>query len=176
MRTCESRQLRRTFAALAAGGLVVLLSGWAQGSTSFPARLTQEALIPCVPDCIVCHQDNQGGVSTATKPFAASMQAEGLEALNEDSLVTALQALEAAGTDSDGDGTDDVTELAEGSDPNDKDSGASVCGSGPTYGCGARIAPEPTRLPWEALPAGLIGLGLFGAWRRRRAAKRSPRA
>lgn len=56
------------------------------------------------------------------------------------SLDSALDALNANHTDSDGDGTPDIQQIEEGRDP-------STGASGPTerYGCGARVATTPVR-------------------------------
>src|SRR5262249_59260271 len=84
------------------------------------------------PACTLCHNGRGGGFGTVTAPSGKSMRAGGLVAQNLGSLDTALDALAAEHTDSDGDGVGDIDELKAGSDPN-------VAGGGsappPTYGC-----------------------------------------
>lgn len=118
--------------------MLSILISLAVASPAYPSTLESDLSTPCLPSCTVCHQTNAGGPGTATTAFATAMQAQGLVGgTNTDSLQTALDALTAAGTDSDGDGTPDVEQLAAGLDPN---TGTDFCASDlpmpPHYGCG----------------------------------------
>ena len=108
-----------------------------------------------LPACTLCHETESGGFGTVTTPFGKSMMARGLVAQNLASLDTALDALAAEHTDSDGDGVPDIGELQAGSDPN-------VAGGGsvtpPSYGCfdasgqpGSPLALLPLVLVWMLL-------------------------
>lgn len=118
--------------------MLIFLVSLASASPAYPSALATGLSTPCTPACTVCHQTNAGGNGTATSAFATAMMTEGLTGgSNTDSLTTALDALTTAGTDSDGDGTPDVEQLAAGLDPN---TGADFCASDlptpPHYGCG----------------------------------------
>jgi MYXO-CTERM domain-containing protein len=122
--------------------------------------------MPCPPTCTVCHRDANGGFFTVVKPFGQAMiDVGGLSARSPEEIPGALQALDAAKTDSDGDGASDVDELRAGEDPN-RPGAQSLCG--PVYGCGARVAPADP--PWHAsllfLAAALV-LALRSRARRR---------
>jgi hypothetical protein len=139
----------------------------ASASPNFPAEVQKEWALPTVPDCIVCHQNDLGGVGTATKPFARSLEREGLVEEDIGSLDMALAALKAQNTDSDGDGIPDIDELQMGTDPNDGP-GAFDQYPIPMTGCAVGL-PKRTR----PLPAALFALtGLLLALRRQRAAAR----
>lgn len=153
-------------------------------SESYPGVMQEELDMPCAPPCTVCHQSNQGGVGTI-KPdsFGAAVLDRGLRFRDDACIPEVLAAVESgamgnacegmldtsSGTavDSDQDGTSDVQELREGTDPNGS-ANASLCAL--TYGCGARIAPEPRASRWPWLSAASLGLVAWGAsrWQRRR--------
>jgi hypothetical protein len=139
----------------------------ASASPNFPAELQKEWDLPTAPGCIVCHQNDLGGVGTATKPFARSLQRKGLVQEDIGSLDTALAALKAQNTDSDGDGISDIDELQMGTDPND--------GPGtfdqypiPMTGCAMSV---PSRS--SALPFGLLAGAYACVARGRRKARRN---
>jgi hypothetical protein len=98
--------------------------------------------MPCLPACTICHTDTLGGFGTVTVAFGKSAQLAGLN-FTEPSLVPALNKLEEAGTDSDGDGIGDITELRAGQDPNGTVDLCSQAALAARYGCGAHIAPSP---------------------------------
>jgi hypothetical protein len=119
--------LRRLVLALA-----VLAGGLAHGSSIYPPEVRAHLSLGYTPPCTLCHNTPSGGFGTVTTPFGKSMMARGLVAQNLSSLDTALDALAAEHTDSDGDGVGDIDELKAGSDPNVAGGGAVTP---PTYGC-----------------------------------------
>jgi hypothetical protein len=161
---------------------VLLLTGIAPpafASPPFPEAV--KGAVPtlgCVPQCILCHQTNLGGIP-ANKPFAMDLKAAGKAAgtpvalENTDSLRAALTALKAKGAsadaDADKDGKGDYDELVTGSDPNSADPNATICTSVPLYGCGASTIakkPPPSDLSTPLWVVGAMVLG--GALRRRK--------
>lgn len=102
------------------GMLAVTLD--ASASVAFPEAIREElaleAVVPPAPGCRLCHKDDVGGLKTVTTPFGRSMLAAGATAINVSSVTASLRALEADGTDSDGDGVGDIVELQAGTDPN----------------------------------------------------------
>ena len=157
----------RTCFTLLAWAASLVVTRVASASPNFPAEVQKEWALPSAPDCIVCHQNDLGGAGTATKPFARSLEREGLVEEDIGSLDTALAALKAQNTDSDGDGISDIDELQMGSDPNDGP-GAFDQYPIPMTGCAVGM-PKRTR----PLPAALLALtSLVLALRGRRAATR----
>ncbi len=152
--------------AVTMGAACLLFPAKAVASPGYPTEIFDAIDMDCPPPCAVCHQDQTGGAGTATKVFADAMVNEGLEGENDGSVKPALEALDAAGTDSDGDGVGDLSELKQGRNPNI--SGDSpICG--PQYGCGARIAKPPAAVDSQAalLAVLVAGLLVLGSRRRR---------
>lgn len=135
----------------------------------------------CAPACTLCHRDMNGGLGTVEKDFGDLMSRAGLFANDPSSIAPALAILEdptkadppfTAGQcppdgtspcDSDQDGVPDVTELREGTNPNEK--GGELCLV--RYGCGARVEPRGPTRPNAA--AGLLAaLALAGLLARTR--------
>ncbi len=116
-----------------AAGLLLPLS--ANATPNFPAALQSELLLSQEPSCAVCHQGEPTS-GTATTPLGSDLRAHGLMAYDEDSLLSAVQALRTEKTDGDGDGVSDVDELVAGTDPN-LGAEASPLLPEPTYGCNA---------------------------------------
>jgi hypothetical protein len=142
--------------------VVLALASRAQALPEYPDKLQEAANTPCLPHCNVCHRDDSAGDGTVDRPFVRNMQRLGGLGDNEDSVASAVTQLMRLGTDSDGDGTADITELAMGDDPNDAYE-ASICS--PQAGCALGTG--------EALDLGLITpLLLALCLRRRRAARR----
>jgi MYXO-CTERM domain-containing protein len=132
----------------------------AGASSTYPGAIKDHLTASKLPACTLCHQTAGGGGPVVT-PFAHAMVAEGLTGgSNTTALTAALDALEAAGTDSDGDGTGDIDELRAGGDPNT--AGASNAGPTPVYGFGCAAAPAAS-----PLVGALAVLGLFALRRRR---------
>jgi hypothetical protein len=147
------------------GVAVLLAPARAAATSSFPSDIKSELNAPSVLSCALCHATAAGG-GPVTQPFGQSMMARGLRGGNTGSLATALQALEAEGTDSDGDGLGDVEELRMGLDPNfDGDAGSVP----PQFGCGARVAPRAPDDWWSTVAGCLMALALV--MRRRRDGK-----
>ena len=132
----------------------LLAAGPVHASASYPAEIQKQLGLSYTPSCALCHANGVTGLGTATTKFATSMKARGLVANDLTSLDTALAALEAEGTDSDGDGVPDITELKNGTNPNGG-------GVPPTYGCfsvtGQGLAGSPAAL-WLLALAAALGL------------------
>ncbi|HVY31328.1 MAG TPA: thrombospondin type 3 repeat-containing protein [Polyangiaceae bacterium] len=120
---------RLFFSGLCLTGLVAG-SARARASETFPPLLKANLELSQLPyppkGCQLCHQTDDGGAMTATKPFGRAMLKAGTVGGSPPSMIAALHALEADGTDSDGDGTPDIAELRAGSDPNVPAEGAMV--------------------------------------------------
>jgi hypothetical protein len=125
-------------------------AGAAHATQNFPPAIRRELGLSYTPDCSLCHVGAQR-VGTVRTPFGTSMRARGLVFYDESSLRTALSALRAERTDSDGDGVGDIDELVAGTDPN-RAAGVAPSGGGeeppppPTYGCSATSALAPLAL------------------------------
>ena len=152
--------------------LAAFALGWisfavpARASSDYPGIVQQHLSMPCTPQCTICHRDLLGGRGTVVKPFGISMLEAGLTFSTPDSVDPALDDLDMRMVDSDNDGVPDITELRQGDDPNAAGQD-SLCGqTGPRYGCGAHIAPEPEprSAAWAVALAAVFGL----AARRRR--------
>jgi len=157
--------MRARSSILPLAALASLVPALAFAQPSFPGFLQTHLSLSYTPDCLLCHTTPSGGIGTATTPFATSMKARGLSVSSTATDVnTALDALQAEGTDSDGDGVGDIAELQAHTDPN-VPGAASLT---PTYGCGGGdlVAPvRPAALPGIASLAGAIALAF--ALRRR---------
>ena len=139
---------------------LLLLASAVWASSPYPNAIATDLGMSCTPTCNLCHA-SAGGGGPVPQPFAQALVAEGLTGGSDtDALATALDALTAAGTDSDGDGVTDVDELAAGTNPNDD---SAFCGDAavtpPSYGCFNTAAAGP----------GVLGvlLGMAAVVRRR---------
>lgn len=153
--------------------LLALLAGTflaraAAATPNFPGEIQNHLSLGYQPACAVCHLNGVTGLGTVTTPFGVSMRNRGCVANNTGSLDTALDALSAEMTDSDGDGTGDIAELVAGTDPNVA-GGSSGSTLTPVYGCGGGDLLYPTSPSAIAGVLGSLGLaGLVLVARRRR--------
>jgi len=94
----------------------------AAASKNFPEALRSKlglAALPYPPQgCQLCHQNDEGGPRTATKPFGRTLLKTGTAGGSVPRLYAALKSVEADGVDSDGDGVSDIVELKAETDPN----------------------------------------------------------
>jgi len=105
------------------------------------------------PPCRLCHIQGTTGPGTLQTAFALSMLAHGLNGAQA-TVTSALDALAADATDSDGDGASDFQELAGDRDPNTAVD-APLGPGGPNYGCA--VAPDRPR-GRELGAAALLGI------------------
>ena len=146
--------------------LTVLATSWpCQATPDFPAVVQQFVGAPSAPSCTICHNNPNGGLGTATQPFAAYLRSRGLVAYDENSLRTALTADEAENQDSNSDGVSDIDALKQGLDPNGNASGAK---SPPEFGC--QMAHAGDRDHYEGLAVLTGALACLFLRRRPRAA------
>jgi hypothetical protein len=170
---------------LASISIALLTPAVASATATFPDAVQTHLGLTYAPPCTICHTTQSGGTGTVTKAFGKAMRQNGLQSGNTTSVQSALDALDAANTDSDCDGVNDVAQLKEGREPNTGEyidgsgktnppasscagTGGNGASSDPAYGCGAQLAEGPvTGSAWAAVAAVLTVLGL-GASRRRR--------
>lgn len=154
----------KTFPSLVVGlfaGLAVLSPNAARASQEFPAALQEAAGIPCVPTCTVCHGVTPGDAGSFQNRQLPKdiIKAGGLpEPHKTDQLKAAFAkyAMDPAHAAA-------LASLKAGIDPQ---TGDSLCG--PTYGCGASIAPQPAQGSTGTSPIWFAGLAmLIGAVARR---------
>ncbi|HZA14137.1 MAG TPA: hypothetical protein VE618_06560, partial [Myxococcaceae bacterium] len=88
----------------------------ASATPNFPPAIRVAESLPSDPPCGLCHRGVEMA-GTVTTPFGVSMRQRGLVMYDVVSLRNALEAMRAAGVDSDGDGTPDLEELRAGGDP-----------------------------------------------------------
>jgi hypothetical protein len=174
----------------------------AHASDAYPVEIRRVLAACTTPACALCHTTPRGGAGTATRPFAITMQNAGLTGgSNLSSLRSALQTLEQAGTDTDGDGLADTAELRQGSDPSSASSATALCqtgadggtpggggggGGGGSGGGGSGepdipdsdLTPQTAQPPYygcssasAGLAASLLGLVAIVFWTRRRASR-----
>lgn len=179
MSTCEPRTAPKTAARAVLRGLraclalaaLLLLSAPCHAHNTFPQQIADQLNMPCVPQCTICHRDNLGGFNTVVQPFGVAMRGVGLT-FDPTTVTGAVNKLEAAMTDSDGDGTGDILELSAGQDPNGNVDLCSI--KSPQYGCGARIA-APLAPDHSGAVAALIVASVLGASAHRGARRRRQR-
>lgn len=131
----------------------VLSTEQGRASPEFPGQLRKARDIPCVPTCMLCHNDPNGGKGTSNQfaPRALAAMTLVSYAFNEDY---------------DGDGMNDGEELKNGRSP--VIFGAvSVCV--PEFGCGARLTRPAAPGVHDARPwlVGIIALLAGVGWKRR---------
>ena len=151
--------------------LVTTVSSHAGAVRRFPPLIfnylhSSYKVAPYEPPCSLCHLRGSTGSGTADTPFALSMKARGLSANDNTSVATALDAMVRDNVDSDGDGTPDIQEIEDDTDPNTP-ANVSLSGDvGPNAGCGGgQKSNSGGGAP--AAAAGLLFTALLGAFRRR---------
>ena len=149
-----------------------LVSSIATATPNFPGEIKNHLSLSYQPSCATCHLNGVTGLGTVTTPFGISMRNRGLAANDTGSLDTALDALSAEMTDSDGDGTGDIAELMAQTDPNVA-GGSAGSALTPKYGCGGGDLIYPARPSAIAGIAAALGLGGLVVLARRRAAFRN---
>lgn len=142
-----------------------LLPARAHAKREFPPDIGRHLSTVVDPACSVCHLDGKVAGVTVITPFALSLRAHGFNG-QETTLNSALDAMQADGTDSDGDGVSDVDELRAGTDPNSPVPGATT--ADPTYGC----AVAPLSLP-SGWTAAALAAAVALCWTRRARRQRS---
>lgn len=149
-------RLRIVLLGLGLGSALVAGARTASATENFPAAIAAHLQAPTpTPACTVCHASVSGGRGTVITPFGQAMRGRGLQAYDEPSLKTALDALAAERRDSDQDGTPDIDELKAGADPNAAAGDAIV----PEYGCALRRA-RGAKHTW-ALVSIAVGLAVL---------------
>lgn len=164
------RMLRR---ALVGSALLMSAALPANAREVYPGGIQKAGNMPCAPSCLLCHTAIPGNPDNLEQLFGkAVLKAGGLRPGDPDSLVAVVASLRTKMSDVDNDGVLDVEELAAGTNPNDPDPTADLCG--PTYGCGAHIvqAPPPDGSGVLWCVAGGVSLALVLGARRRRASRR----
>ena len=159
---------------------VYLFAPPALASETYPAAVQEALGLACAPACVLCHTRPEGGLQQINS-FGEKVRDSGVSIRNPDGIPAALECIEngvdnpaespcqhPAGEvrDSDGDGTPDIEELRNAEDPSSTQ-GGSFCG--PSYGCGASIAPKK-KLDGVASASALLMAGaLLWSLRRLRA-------
>lgn len=147
---------------------VLCVPSAATASPPYPGYLQEIFAMECAPTCKVCHLTDPGTERTAVQPFVvpAMYASLGLAGkLGRDELEARLRARQMFDDDGDAatptvavdvdmDGVSDIDELLASTDPN-VPGDLSLCG--PKYGCGASIAPRPSRRSFDS-PFGALGI------------------
>lgn len=140
--------------------LVALAALPAFATAEFPGAVQAHLSLAAPPpqSCGLCHTNGITGAGTVNTPIGRALRMNGLVANDTASLIAALDALEATGTDGDADGVGDVAELRAGTNPNVAEAspdggtgggtggGAGGGGGGealppPKFGCGGTVVP-----------------------------------
>ena len=140
----------------------LLLAPAASASEEFPPEIQDFLQLDYTPVCTICHATDLGGLGTVVQPFGMKMMSRGLVAGDLDSLHTAILALDAEGSDVDGDGVGDIDELRAGTDPN-----TGLDAEPPEYGCLGRVAPTRSAWPGAALALAAAALAVIARRPRR---------
>lgn len=141
----------------------------AAADPTFPAEVKRVLMMPCDPDCTICHRDNQGNFGTLIGMGQKLKDSYGLLYYDISTVATALEADRLDNSDVDGDGIGDVEELEMCMDPNTAGGDGLVTGEPIQYGCFARVA-RSSPSDGGALPVLVAGGALAWAARRRRRA------
>lgn len=155
--------------ALAVATAVTAVS--ARASSDYPDIVKSKLGLAKVPDCVLCHSDDNGGDGTIVTWFGLSMQDFGVQGKRPDLLDVALDKIQNEDWDSDGDGISDIDELRAGSDPND---GPGRTGGPPRPGRGCAVGPVMDgNAGWSMLLAAFVAR-TARAWSLRRRDRASP--
>ena len=121
-----TRRSLRTLTVVGLGVLVVGVTGTASASSTYPDIVKKTWNISgnlagaSAQGCTLCHQNDEGGFGTATRPFGKTMLSQHAIGATPDSLPGALNRDRALALDSDGDKVSDYQELAiDRTNPND---------------------------------------------------------
>jgi len=162
---------RSCLVGIVVAGAVLLASRPSRASQEFPAAIQSAAGMPCTPSCVVCHGEDPGtatsfshrnlgktlfnytvnGTPSIVPPHGTAQLTTNYNAYKTTPEGAAVDAL-----------------LKQGLDPETK---ADLCANGPTYGCGAHVAPKVPRGDLSAL-AWIAGAMVVGAVARRQRVRR----
>lgn len=101
----------------------------AHASPFFPTSIQSDLGLNYAPDCLLCHNNESGGIGTVKTAFGKNMMARGLVDFSADSLQTALTLMDQQHVISAGGCLPDIEELKAGRDPNHPND-AATCGAG----------------------------------------------
>lgn len=134
--------------------LLLVLSAPAWATDMFPAAIQNKYMLGDLPPelCALCHTNGITGAGTVNTPFGRALRMNGLLPNDTASLNAALDALQTAMVDSDGDGVTDIDELIAGTSPNVANmmmadggtgggGGAVVVVPPVKFGCGGSVVP-----------------------------------
>ncbi|AKV03577.1 hypothetical protein AKJ09_10240 [Labilithrix luteola] len=126
----SSDRFTKLLVAVATLVAIDLSASTSEATPEFPGVIAKHLGV-ATPECTLCHVGTPGS-GTANTAFAKTLRARGLLPYDDASLTTALDAISAENKDSDGDGTPDIRELQDGTDPNSAPGDGSIT---PEYGC-----------------------------------------
>jgi hypothetical protein len=113
----------KSWSALASLALLSLWVSSAQATKTYPAEIVKHYGVDALPvpgdGCTLCHKNDEGGANTINTTYGRAMMTRyEVRGANLPSLRAGLDAADAAGQDSDRDGTPDAEELMTGTNPN----------------------------------------------------------
>lgn len=152
---------------------IAVLPTAALASPSYPGTVASELELPCEPACTLCHTKATGGFATVNTPFGLTVRMQhGLTCCDPAQLADVLDEIREAETDSDDDGTSDVTELQALTDPNRAEDVDLACNAPGASDSGCSVS-NPGAARETATSSVLFVAGVFvvtAAVRRRRLA------